>query len=358
MTKLPRVYPILDSEALARRGIAMETAAAAFLEGGAGILQIRHKGHWSRETFASGKRIAALCREAGAQFVVNDRADFALLLDAGLHIGPDDLAPREARKLMGSEPTIGFSSHNLETTPAPQPKQLEPVVDYVALGPIFAHCLKLDPDPAVGLEELRRCRALIEKPLVAIGGIALENALEVWRAGADSVAVIAGLLPASGSARGRSYASGWSSGASWLPRAGSERQIRCAATDGNCDPPPHTHTFLITHTHTHTLLFPTPIHTHTHTHTHTHVVVVVLPPAIMLLDNGGFTGLLRHGIKRGKIEPASAFIAATPRSAIFAAAGAARNGCNTAQRDISAEEPQPVHELRSDRSNASQQDFR
>jgi thiamine-phosphate pyrophosphorylase len=196
--KLSRVYPILDSEALARRGIAMETAAAAFLEGGAGILQIRHKGHWSRETFASGKRIAALCREAGAQLVVNDRADFALLLEAGLHIGQDDLAPRDARGLVGSEPTIGFSSHNAEQLCAAGG---EPV-DYVALGPIFATASKLNPDPAVGLEELRRCRALIEKPLVAIGGISLENALEVWQAGADSVAVIAGLLPESGSARG------------------------------------------------------------------------------------------------------------------------------------------------------------
>jgi thiamine-phosphate pyrophosphorylase len=202
VTKLPRVYPILDSEALVRRGIAVETAAAAFLAGGAGILQLRHKGHWSREIFASAKRIALLCREAGAQFVVNDRADFALLLDAGLdtglHIGQDDLAPRDARKLMGSERIIGFSSHNAEQLCAAGG---EPV-DYVALGPIFGTASKLNPDPAVGLEELRRCRALIEKPLVAIGGISLENALEVWQAGADSVAVIAGLLPESGSARG------------------------------------------------------------------------------------------------------------------------------------------------------------
>jgi thiamine-phosphate pyrophosphorylase len=198
VTKLPRVYPILDSEALARRGIAIQTAAAAFLEGGAGILQMRHKGHWSRETFASAKQIAVLCREAGARFVVNDRADFALLLDAGLHIGQDDLAPRDARKLMGSEPTIGFSSHNAEQLCAAGG---EPV-DYVALGPIFGTASKLNPDPAVGLSELRRCRALIEKPLVAIGGITLENALEVWQAGADSVAVIAGLLSETVSARG------------------------------------------------------------------------------------------------------------------------------------------------------------
>jgi thiamine-phosphate pyrophosphorylase len=176
----------------------METAAAAFLEGGAGILQIRHKGHWSREMFASAKRIAALCREAGAQFFINDRADIALLLDAALHIGQDDLAPRDARKLMGPDAPIGFSSHNA--------KQLseaggEPV-DYVALGPIFGTASKLNPDPAVGVEELRRCRCFIEKPLVAIGGITLENAPDVWRAGADAVAVIAGLLPGTSSARG------------------------------------------------------------------------------------------------------------------------------------------------------------
>jgi thiamine-phosphate pyrophosphorylase len=196
--RLPRVYPILDSEVLARRGIALETAAAAFLEGGAGILQVRHKGHWNRETFASAKRIAMLCREAGAQFVVNDRADIALLLDAALHIGQDDLAPRDARKVMGPDAIIGFSSHNVEQLCAAGG---EPV-DYVALGPIFGTLSKLNPDPVVGVEELRRCRNLIEKPLVAIGGITLENARDVWQAGADSVAVIAGLVPETASARG------------------------------------------------------------------------------------------------------------------------------------------------------------
>lgn len=189
--KLPRVYPILDTESLETRGITMETAAAAWLDGGAGILQIRHKGHWSRDTFDSARQVARLCSEAGAQIIVNDRADIAMLLDAGLHVGQDDLSPRDARKLMGPDSPIGFSSHN--------PAQLcaaggEPV-DYVALGPVFGTASKRNPDPAVGVEQVSRCRALIEKPLVAIGGITLENALEVWKAGADSVAVIGGLLP-------------------------------------------------------------------------------------------------------------------------------------------------------------------
>ena len=195
--RLPRVYPILDSAAFGARGLRPEAAAAAMIEGGARILQLRHKAHWGREFFAGAREVARLCREAGVDLVVNDRADFALLLGAGLHVGQDDLAPRDARKLMGAEAIVGFSSHNA--------RQLceaggEPV-DYVALGPVFATASKLNPDPVVGLEEIRRCRELLEKPLVAIGGITLQNASAVWRAGADSVAVIAGLLPPEATAR-------------------------------------------------------------------------------------------------------------------------------------------------------------
>ena len=189
--RLPRVYPILDTESLAARAILLETAAAAFLDGGAGILQIRHKRQWSRGFFASARTVARLCREAGATLIVNDRADFALLLEAGLHVGQDDLPPRDARQLMGRDAMVGFSSHNVAQLCAAGG---EPV-DYVALGPVFATASKLNPDPVTGIEEIRRCRSLIEKPLVAIGGITLENALDVLRAGADSVAVIAGLLP-------------------------------------------------------------------------------------------------------------------------------------------------------------------
>jgi thiamine-phosphate pyrophosphorylase len=189
--RLPRVYPILDTESLDRRAVALETAAAAFLEGGAGILQIRHKRHWSRAFFESARTVSRLCREAGAALIVNDRADFAMLLDAGLHVGQDDLSPRDARRLMGPDAAIGYSSHNMMQLCAAGG---EPV-NYVALGPIFPTASKLNPDPVTGLEEIRRCRSLLEKPLVAIGGITQENAWDVWKAGADSVAIIAGLLP-------------------------------------------------------------------------------------------------------------------------------------------------------------------
>ena len=197
MQRLPKIYPILDAETLAQRGLGLTSAVAAMLEGGAGILQIRQKGHWTREFFETARQAARLCRESGAGLVVDDRADFAMLLEAGLHVGQDDLAPRDARKLMGSEPLLGFSSHNVRQlcSAAGEP------VDYVALGPVFATSSKRNPDPVIGVEELRRCRSMLEKPLVAIGGITRENALDVLRAGADSLAVMSDLMPEHATAR-------------------------------------------------------------------------------------------------------------------------------------------------------------
>lgn len=194
--RLPRVYPIVDTDTLAARGIAIETAAAAFLDGGAGILQIRHKGHWTRTIFDSARAVARLCREAGATFIVNDRADIAMLLDAGVHVGQDDLPPRDVRKLIGPDPPLGYSSHNMQQLVAAGG---EPV-DYVAFGPVFTTASKQNPDPVVGVDEIRRCRPLLEKPLVAIGGITLENARAVLDAGADSLAIIAALIPGAATA--------------------------------------------------------------------------------------------------------------------------------------------------------------
>jgi len=195
--RFPRVYPILDTETLAQHGMALDAAAAALLEGGAGILQVRQKGHWTRQVFESARQVACLCREAGAVLVVNDRADFAMLLEGGLHIGQEDLAPRDARKLIGPDALLGFSSHNLEQLSAAGG---EPV-DYVALGPVYPTSSKHNPDPVVGVDEVRRLRPLIEKPLVAIGGITRANAAGVLNAGADSVAVISDLVPQSPTAR-------------------------------------------------------------------------------------------------------------------------------------------------------------
>jgi len=178
------------------RGLALVETAAAMLEGGARILQIRHKGLWSGKVFEDAREVATLCRQAGAALIVNDRADIAKLLGAGLHLGQHDLAPTDARALLGDGAMIGYSSHHAAQL---RDAAAEPV-DYIALGPIFSTSSKQSPDPAVGIDELRRCRALVEKPLVGIGGITRENARAVFDAGADAVAVIADLLPASATA--------------------------------------------------------------------------------------------------------------------------------------------------------------
>lgn len=196
---LPRFYPILDTEVAIRRGVDPVRAAQQILDGGAKILQFRHKGFLSREGFAWLEQIAELARAAGASLVVNDRADLAQLFGAGLHLGQDDLLPSIARRVVGPGAMVGYSTHNeaqLRTARG------EPA-DYLALGPIFGTVTKENPDPMVGLDELRRLRPLSNRPLVAIGGITRANAQRVIDAGADSVAVIGDLFPEDGNIAAR-----------------------------------------------------------------------------------------------------------------------------------------------------------
>ncbi|HLH43549.1 MAG TPA: thiamine phosphate synthase [Bryobacteraceae bacterium] len=188
---LPRFYPILDKEVSDRFKVGLEAAAASILEAGARILQFRHKGSFSRGTVETIERIAALCRDAGALFVVNDRADIALIVGAAVHLGQEDLAPTAARHFVGRQAIIGYSTHNERQLTA---AGAEPV-DYLALGPIFETASKRNPDSVVGLERLRLWRPLTPRPLVAIGGITRANASSALEAGANSVAVIGDLFP-------------------------------------------------------------------------------------------------------------------------------------------------------------------
>ncbi|MFN0105672.1 MAG: thiamine phosphate synthase [Bryobacteraceae bacterium] len=188
---LPRLYPILDTATLERAGLPLLEAAIGMIEAGARMLQLRHKGHFSRDLFETAAHLAVLCEQAQAALVVNDRCDMARLLNAHVHVGQDDLLPAFVRQLSGPATIIGLSTHTKEQLLA---ANLEPV-DYHALGPIFGTGSKANPDPVVGLDLLREWRPLSQRPLVAIGGITLETAAEVLRAGADSVAVIGGLIP-------------------------------------------------------------------------------------------------------------------------------------------------------------------
>jgi thiamine-phosphate pyrophosphorylase len=187
---LPRFYPILDTAVLKSRECGVLLAAECLLEAGALILQYRHKDAWLQLHYDEASIMADLCKQASALFVVNDRADYALLLNAGLHIGQDDFPPVAARTVVPNA-VLGFSTHNaLQLRRA-----MEAPADYLSLGPIFATSSKEKPDPVVGVDGMKVMRALTNKPLCAIGGITLANARQVLEAKADSVAVISGLLP-------------------------------------------------------------------------------------------------------------------------------------------------------------------
>jgi thiamine-phosphate pyrophosphorylase len=199
----PRFYPIVDTTLLAARGLDAVAVAEALVAASARILQYRHKGEFTQARFEEAKRVARLCHTAHVQFVMNDRADFALLLArdeseaahrAGVHLGQTDLPVAAARQVLGDEALIGYSTHNERQIRSAAQMQ----VDYVALGPIFETGSKETPDPVVGIENLSRWRKLISRPLVAIGGITLETAGVVLANGADSVAVISAILGDSG----------------------------------------------------------------------------------------------------------------------------------------------------------------
>jgi len=188
---VPAFYPILDADLLAGRGLGVIPAAEALLEAGVGVLQFRYKGFITRGVFEQAECVAAFCRSAKVQFVMNDRADLAMLLGSALHLGQHDLAPADARRIMPRESLIGFSTHNARQL---REGDLEPV-DYLAVGPVFSTGSKKNPDPVVGLDQLRALRTITKKPLVAIGGITRETARLVLETGADSVAVIGDVYP-------------------------------------------------------------------------------------------------------------------------------------------------------------------
>jgi thiamine-phosphate pyrophosphorylase len=185
---LPRLYVILDAALLT---VPETECAQRLAAAGVCLLQYRNKGASARELFESSKRLSSLLIPQGVTFVVNDRADVAFAAEAsGVHVGQEDLRAEAARSVIGAEKLIGVSTHNLDQFKDAAASS----ADYVAVGPVFSTSTKANPDPLVGIELIRRARRLTDKPIVAIGGITLESAAEVIRAGADSIAVISDIL--------------------------------------------------------------------------------------------------------------------------------------------------------------------
>lgn len=186
---LPKLYPITDTRL---SGLTHAEQVRRFGAGGATFLQLREKHLSPREFYREASEALSAARSSGVRLIINDRVDIALALAAdGVHLGQDDLPPAAAREILGEQAIIGFSTHSVEQAS----EALRLPVDYLAIGPIFPTLSKEKPDPVIGLEGLRRVREMTgEMPLVAIGGIRLENISEVLEAGADSVAVISLLL--------------------------------------------------------------------------------------------------------------------------------------------------------------------
>jgi len=189
MIELPKLYPITDARV---SNLSHAEQVARLSDGGASFIQLREKHQSPREFYLQAAAALHRARERGVRLIINDRVDIALALQAdGVHLGQDDMPPHAARELLGKDAIIGYSTHNPEQVR----EALRLPIDYVAFGPIFSTSSKENPDAVVGLEGLHQVRHLVGRmPLVAIGGISLENARAVVAAGADAVACISLLL--------------------------------------------------------------------------------------------------------------------------------------------------------------------
>jgi len=203
VSSLPsRLYVICDADVCERAGWTLVDVASACLDGGARFLQVRAKHAGSGRLLEWTTAIVERARTADAVVVLNDRADIARIAGAaGVHVGQEDLSPTLVRLVAGARALVGLSTHTMVHVEA----ALSEPIDYLAVGPVFGTRTKTTGYDAVGLAQVERavaraCRARPEAdrstalPVVAIGGITLERAPAVIRAGAASVAVISDLL--------------------------------------------------------------------------------------------------------------------------------------------------------------------
>lgn len=188
---LSGLYVILDPSVYSDRPLVdvLRSSATA----GAKIFQYRNKTASMKAAYAEALPLRNAAQELGVLFIVNDRCDLALAVDAdGVHLGQGDLPLHLARKVMGPDKLIGISTHNREQVMAATVGG----PDYLGFGPIFNPGAKVDHDPVVGIEGLKVIRPLTPLPIFAIGGITRDDVQDVIRVGADGVAVISAILKA------------------------------------------------------------------------------------------------------------------------------------------------------------------
>jgi thiamine-phosphate pyrophosphorylase len=189
---LSGLYVILDPSASLDRPLV--DVLKASVQAGAKLFQYRNKTASMKAAYEEAMPLRKVAHELGALFIVNDRCDLALAVEAdGVHLGQGDLPLNYARKVMGACKLIGISTHTPEQVLAATAGR----PDYLGFGPVFTPGSKLDHDPLVGLEGLRAVRRLTALPIFAIGGITVESVEQVMQAGANGIAVISAILKAS-----------------------------------------------------------------------------------------------------------------------------------------------------------------
>jgi thiamine-phosphate pyrophosphorylase len=183
-----RLYFVTDPILCAERGL-VETALAA-VQGGATLVQLRNPGAKAGALVAEARALVAALTPLGVPLIVNDRPDVALAVGAaGVHVGQDDLPPEAARMIMGPDAIIGLSiTHPSEMTHVPWA-----LVDHLGVGPVVSRGVKPDAAEPMGLAGLSACVAVSRRPIVAIGGMDVGAAGACIRAGADGIAVVAGI---------------------------------------------------------------------------------------------------------------------------------------------------------------------
>lgn len=198
-----RLQAIVDVDTATRAGWSPRDLAQAFLDGGAAWIQVRAKQMPSGEFLALADACVTIASSYRAVTIVNDRVDIARLAEAsGVHLGQEDLPPRAARRVLGNDAIVGYSTHSLAQVEA----ALREPISYLAVGPVFGTTSKETGYAAVGLDFVAAAVALAgSTPVVAIGGITLEKAPSVLDAGAASVAIISDLL-STGDPSGRTRA--------------------------------------------------------------------------------------------------------------------------------------------------------
>ncbi|MHB1133560.1 MAG: thiamine phosphate synthase [Chloroflexota bacterium] len=188
-SQIEGLYVITDEGVWGKRHVDI---AAAALEGGVRIIQLRDKLKHDAELLPIARELLALCRQYGALFIVDDRVDLAVACDAdGVHVGEHDLPLLAARKVVGPDKIIGVSCYgNVEAAVQAE----RDGADYVAVGSIYPTRTK--QAGVTGLEIIRQVKARVSVPVVAIGGIEASNLAEVVRAGADSASVVSAVAAA------------------------------------------------------------------------------------------------------------------------------------------------------------------